>query len=227
MAQRPVFIPTTTGTAYVVTKMVDFEWHRGQNIAQARKNVAALHESAHLLGVHPVLEISTRSLVPAGVGLSALNLTISWPDLPKVAVECLFQASKVFAGGGPYLELLQAKPADAKRDPRLRESGPLVGFSLAGQRWPTKPITAFYDWIYLNALDQNRQLASDLLQYSAFTDISFNPKRSLNCQARAAALYAALVHRDELRQLVCDREAYLRKTKLLSSLATGDQGQLF
>lgn len=31
-----------------------------------------------------------------------------------------------------------------------------------------------------------------LLEYDGFTDIEFNPQKSLNCQAKAAALYVSL-----------------------------------
>jgi hypothetical protein len=32
-----------------------------------------------------------------------------------------------------------------------------------------------------------------MLQYQAFTDIEFNPEKSLNCQAYSAALYLSMV----------------------------------
>ena len=62
-----------------------------------------------------------------------------------------------------------------------------------GVKYPTKPETAFYDWIYITALRQNKELADYLLQFDGFTDIQFNPKRSINCQAKSAAYYVALV----------------------------------
>ena len=32
-----------------------------------------------------------------------------------------------------------------------------------------------------------------MLQYQAFTDIEFNPEKSLNCQAYSAALYLSMI----------------------------------
>ncbi len=50
----------------------------------------------------------------------------------------------------------------------------------------------FYDWIYINSLDQHEELKQKILQYNAFTDIAFNSKKSIACQARTAALFVSL-----------------------------------
>lgn len=39
---------------------------------------------------------------------------------------------------------------------------------------------------------ENEKLAAAVLEYDAFTDIEFNPDRSLNCQAKAAACFVGL-----------------------------------
>ncbi|MGN0514461.1 MAG: DUF6977 family protein [Lachnospiraceae bacterium] len=62
----------------------------------------------------------------------------------------------------------------------------MVCFSFEGNEFPLEPWTAFYDYIYLNALLENEDLAQIVLQYDALTDIEFNPNKSLNCQAKAA-----------------------------------------
>jgi hypothetical protein len=55
------------------------------------------------------------------------------------------------------------------------------------------PPTAFYDWLYLRALARlDAATLQQLRERDGFTDIAFNPERSLNCQARSAALYVAL-----------------------------------
>ena len=38
-------------------------------------------------------------------------------------------------------------------------------------------------------LHQNPELAKEILNFNAFSDIEFNPKKSYNCQAYTAALY--------------------------------------
>ena len=44
----------------------------------------------------------------------------------------------------------------------------------------------------MNALHQNPDLAEQVIRYKAFTDIEFNPARSRNTQARAAAVLKLL-----------------------------------
>ncbi len=44
----------------------------------------------------------------------------------------------------------------------------------------------------MTALFQNPELSKELLRFEAFTDIAFNPQKSLNCQARAAARFCFL-----------------------------------
>ena len=52
---------------------------------------------------------------------------------------------------------------------------------------------SFYSWLYFIALNQNKKLKTEILNYEAFTDIEFNPEKSLNCQAYSAALYSSMV----------------------------------
>ena len=86
----------------------------------------------------------------------------------------------------------------------------LIGNNIAaGQAYPTEPKTAFYDWLYLTALRQNPERAAVLLEYDGFTDIEFNPQKSLNCQAKAAALYVSLC-RNGLLTEINDFEDFLR-----------------
>ena len=68
----------------------------------------------------------------------------------------------------------------------------LICFTFEDKAFPLEPKTAFYDYIYMNALLENENLAQMILQYDAFTDIEFNPDKSLNCQAKAAAAFVAL-----------------------------------
>ena len=56
----------------------------------------------------------------------------------------------------------------------------------------------FYSWLYFIALNQNKSLTKDILEYQAFTDIEFNPQKSLNCQAYSAALYSAMIKNELL-----------------------------
>ena len=80
---------------------------------------------------------------------------------------------------------------EAKKDKRIKNSGDLIGFSFFGENWEID--FDFYTWIYLVGLNHNNNVAKELLNYDAFTDIEFNPKKSFNCQAYSAAFYVSLV----------------------------------
>ncbi|EMD6373789.1 MAG: hypothetical protein E7A54_05280 [Morganella morganii] len=210
MAVRPVFIPTNAGNILSVTKDVTFPWAPGMSKTQKQKSIRALHAAANDLRVGSLLEISSKSENELGVALSAFNLKIKTKKLSKeFTVESAFQASKVFEMGGPYVDILDKSSIDAKRDIRLKESGELVNFKFYNTIWPLIPRTAFYDWLYLSALKQNKIIAIELLKFNGFTDIEFNPAKSINCQARAAALFVSLVKRNMLDDALSSKENYL------------------
>lgn len=214
MAERPIFTPSFNGPSLVWTHSVEFKWFPGMALKQVQKSVVSLHEAAlRQLSVDKVLEISTKSLDPVGVKLSAFNLMINSPK-QSYSVECAFQASKVFEHGGPYVDLLRATSKEAKLDPRLKSSGYLKSFEFYKTSWSLEPRTAFYDWLYINALHKHPDLAEEVLKYRAFTDIVFNPEKSVNCQAHSAALYVALHERGMLQpEVLKNRDAYLDAIK--------------
>ena len=188
MAERPVFF---LSRGRVTSKTYSFEWFPGFSASQKRKSIDSLHRAVLRASPedHP-LEVSTKGGEPLGVRLSAFQLRLDGRTL-----ENIFQSSKVFQDGGPYPDLLDVPPRDAKRDPRLRASGPLTAFRFQGADFPLEPKTAFYDYIYLAAASQSLSAAElgGLLAYDCFTDIEFNPARSLNTQARTAALLRLLL----------------------------------
>jgi len=181
-------------------------------MSQSRKSIASLHEAAKKqLGVVDVLEISSKSPSELGVALSAFNLMIKTVKHEReFSLECAYQASKVFERGGPFTDLLDVKSIDAKRDQRLTTHGRLIKFKFFGTQWDLQPRTAFYDWLYINALHKHPELAMQVLTFRAFSDIAFNPERSINCQAYAAALYVSLHNRGLLSDAVLkDQQMYL------------------
>jgi hypothetical protein len=189
MAERPVFIPTPESDELVRELFFPLTWHSGFAQSQKEKNVAALHSAAAQRGLAPLLEISSKSKSERGRHMSAFKL------------ELAFQGSKVFERGGPYTDLYRKGDSEigqAKRDPRLLQSGRLVGFSFEGTDFPPEPKTAFYDWLYCTFLWDHREWATKLYTYAGFTDIEFNPQRSINCQARSVALFLSLMKRGKL-----------------------------
>jgi hypothetical protein len=188
--------------------VLDFDWHPGFAKSQAQKSITSLHAAAREKGLSPVLEISSKSDTALGVALSAFNLILRLRGR-AMSVEVAFQGSKVFERGGPFHDLYGASSRDAKTDERVRASGQLVGFNLLGDEWPTEPQTCFYDWLYITALSQHAEAAREVMGFKAFSDIAFNPEKSLNCQARAAAVFVALSGGGLLAEVTRDKEAYL------------------
>ena len=210
MATRPVFIPRRSKTAFVLETPVEFKWFAGMAVSQKQRSIDSLHNAAkNRLSLTKILEISSKSPEAIGVRLSAFNLLLPLGE-KRVSVEVAFQAGKIFEHGGPYTDLLLKSSREAKSDKRLRESGSLIGFTFSGEAWPCEPRTAFYDWVYLQALDANLQLSSRLSEYEAFTDIEFNPGKSLNCQARSASLYVSLKQAGLLKEALTSKDCYLR-----------------
>lgn len=187
MAVRPVYY---ISGGKICERDVDFEWFAGFSSSQKQKSVGSLHSAIRALvsDARP-LEVSTKSTEPLGVKLSAFNLTLDGYPL-----ECVFQSSKVFDDGmgKPHTEWLSLHPKEAKAAAgALHSAGfKLTAFEYKGIRFPLMPKTVFYDYIYLNAVMESLTAdeISRLADFDHFTDIEFNPKRSLNTQARTAAL---------------------------------------
>lgn len=193
MAVRPVYVPKNSAPFYDVVN-IEFKWNGGFAVSQKQKNIKAIHDGFML--IYPdgkPLEISSKSLVETGVKLSAFNLMKYVPELKRsVPVENVYQSGKVFANGCQYIDLLLVSPKEAKRDERLKNSGKLVKFRFECQDFPVIPQSVFYNYIYLNAVLENDELAQNLPEYSGFTDIEFNPQKSMSTQAQSAAIYVAL-----------------------------------
>lgn len=183
MATRPGY---TIKDGKVRTVNVNFEWSGGFAVSQKQKNIEKLHKA---LG-GSALEVSTKSKVDLGKKLSAFNLRLGGYTL-----ENIYQSSKTFENGGPYTDLLEVQPKEAKRDPRLQSSGKLIAFSYKGENWPLEPRSAFYDYIYAMAVKEciSEEELEMLSEYQYFTDIEFNPNKSSNTQARAIAIVKMLV----------------------------------
>ena len=212
MAKRPIFAPNFSGFPYVDAIDIEFKWHPGFAKSQLQKSIVSLHEAAEKRNkISPILEISSKSMLPLGVSLSAFNLSLKTSNGQQMSVECAYQGSKVFENGGPYHELYSVSSLEAKTDERLKNSGEFVAFNFCGEDFPTEPKTAFYDWLYITALYQKeRDFVKDLEVFQGFSDIVFNPNRSINCQARAAALFVSLSKNGLMdEQIFRDKDHYL------------------
>lgn len=73
-----------------------------------------------------------------------------------------------------------------------------------------EPKTAFYDWLYVKALSQHPGLASEVVNFAAFSDIEFNPKKSIDCQARSVALFISLRNKNLLEEALSGKDAFVQ-----------------
>ncbi|SEH48734.1 hypothetical protein SAMN02910265_01010 [Ruminococcus flavefaciens] len=183
MAIRPVY---STSNGKVIKNEYEFQWFAGFSLAQKQRSIVALHNAVKTANKKATpLEISTKGIIDLGVKLSAFNLKLNGYTL-----ENIFQSSKVFSNGGPYRDLLDVSPKESKRDDRLYISGALLGFNYSGIDFPLEPKTVFYDYIYINAVKQTLlpEEIEKIKGYTHFTDIEFNPQRSINTQAKSVAI---------------------------------------
>lgn len=213
MAKRPVFIPRND-TLGVKTLEIEFQWYPGMSVNQKQRSIMDLHKNANEKGYEKILEISSKSLQKIGIELSAFNLkTTSLKNKIEFSVETAFQSSKIFERGGPYKDLIYKSSREAKKDERIRSSGNLIGFKFFGIDFPTVPLTFFYDWLYINVLIKNDSLCNKIVEYEAFTDIEFNPEKSINCQAFSAALFVSMVNNNVNLKNISDQKVFSEITQ--------------
>jgi len=214
MAIRPIFIATNDRSKYVNEVDIQFIWFAGMSKSQKQKSIISLHEASldrkKELGFNNILEISSKSEIELGIKLSAFNLKFNSSVLPNknISVECIFQGSKVFQNGGPYTEVYSMNSLEAKKYSKLTTSGKLIHFKRKNEIWELEPKTLFYDWVYLNTLRSNKKLAKMILDYDAFSDIEFNPKKSINCQAASVALFVSLSRNKLIDYVLKDKDTF-------------------
>lgn len=199
MANRPIFVSTNNVKGLFKEINIEFKYYNGFAISQKSKCINSLHQNANKEGYKAILEVSTKSSEKLGHRLSAFNLMLETSDYGTISIESAFQGSKVFENGGPYNDIYEKDSLSAKRDERIKNSGSLQCFEFEGQFWELEPKSAFYDWIYIKALYPHIEyIKENLIQYDAFSDIEFNPKKSINCQARTCAILVSLINLDLL-----------------------------
>lgn len=223
-ANRPIFLPSDKKESLIEIKNVEFEWHMGMSLSQKIKSMKSLHDCAKKQGIYPVLEISTRSEEMLGINLSAFNLLLRINNKTMI-VESAYQGSKVFENDGPFMDLYNKPGKEIKNDTRLKESGKIIGFNFMNEDWPIEPKTLFYDWLYLSALIQNKHLSDNLFKYKGFSDIAFNPKKSVSCQARSAAIFVSLYNKGYLPEILNNKNLFLEVMN--NTVKENDQQKLF
>ena len=185
-------------------KIISFTYIKGMAFSQKQKNVLSFHHS--IQEQYPnskILEISTKSNNDLGVKLSAFNL-----KLDNCFVESIFQSSKVFEDGTQYEFLKNLPPREAKQHLSENTNGVLKCFKYANKEFPLNPPSLFYDYIYINALIQVPNVSNKILHYDIFTDIEFNEKKQINCQARACAIYSYMLRTNSVNYYLSSLENF-------------------
>ena len=109
-----------------------------------------------------------------------------------------------------------------------RTSGRLRSFRFGTDVWALEPKSAFYDWLYLRALSGRADLCGEVIRYRGFTDIEFNPEKSINCQTRSVALFVGLSSRGIINEALKGHESFLSVLARFDPLITDrpSQGRL-
>jgi len=208
MAERLYFMSTCD--KYVFKELVgEFTYYSGFALSQKQKSIDSLHQTIkNIHNTNKILEVSSKSQNELGVKLSAFNLMLG-----NYHLENIFQSSKKFENGCQYTDLLNVPPKDAKRDERLKNSGRLKCFVYNGIEYPLIPQSLFYDFIYINALLTHEDLYKEIVNYDFFTDIEFNHKKSINCQARSASIASSLlrIYNSDTEKIISELYDILKK----------------
>lgn len=213
----------------VEEKEIEYIFSPGFAKIQKEKNIKSIKENIEKKeGLeNKILEVSTKSDIDLGVKLSAFNLSIKTKKDRIISVEMLFQSSKKFEKGGPFLDILDKDSKSAKRDERLRESGELICFMYKGEKWELEPKTLFYDWLYINILDINikekKLKLKEIKKYQIFTDVEFNHEKSINCQARSLALYIVLHNMKQLKNSLKDKEIFKKNLEKIYGISSKEE----
>ena len=203
MAIRPVY-SIAENMPYVSAENIEFTYFPGFSIEQKRKSISSLHMAfSNIHSDARILEVSSKSETTLGRKLSAFNLTFHYSENQICTVESAFQSSKAFEKAGQAEDLLFKSSLHAKTDPRIHiKDDSLQCFSFKGQKYPLEPKTCFYEWLFLKGIAELPDEEKNLLAtYTSFTDIEFNPKKSINCQARAAAIAVGIMKSPLLKGL--------------------------
>ncbi|WP_140939263.1 DarT1-associated NADAR antitoxin family protein [Apilactobacillus micheneri] len=200
MAKREVFLVSSKNE--FLKEQVQFDWARMKDKQQRKQiSVKNLHNAYLQYNEHSqILEVSTASQNKLGKAASAFNLDIKTTH-GIFTVEQLFQASKNFELSGTNEKLLYGSSQQAKKSVKHKQKNDrLINFKLFGHAYPLTPKTLFYNYLYCNAMWQNPELAMQIVKYDVFTDINFNDKYGINCQAEACSIFTSLCRKLELEK---------------------------
>lgn len=194
----------------------NIKWNSGFSIQQKQKNIEELHyciSKYYNVCKDKILEVSTASKNELGRMLSSFTLKVFFNG-HYYPLECVYQSSKVFKnvfGEYQVLEVLNMDPRSAKKRLTVENHNTLIKFKCFDKEFSLKPSYLFYDWLYISAVKNIPYLSESLNKYDFFTDIEFNPEKSLSCQARTLVLFIWLLRNNKLEEYIKNPNYFYRK----------------
>lgn len=185
----------------------NIKWNGGFSIQQKQKNVEELHQmiiDTFHVSKESILEVSTKSNSKLGLSLSSFNLVVSHNGV-SYPLESVYQSSKVFEnmfGEYQVTDALFMNPKSAKVRLASENHSNLIKFRFFDTEFPLEPKYLFYDWLYIKAIKNIANLPERLKEYVYFTDIEFNPQKSLSCQSRTLVLFLWLISNKRLEEYI-------------------------
>lgn len=216
-AEHPVFMvrKQADGSLALEERTFHFNFAPGLSPTQKKKNIIALQAVAKKeAGLKNILEISSKSEDEIGRKLGAFSLTLTIKE-GEYFLESIFQGSKILKNPvtdkqeGPFPNIFKEAAHNARKQIEgYQEENKLdiYGYYLDKVHYPSGPGSVFYDWLYLRALIQHETWIKEDLHghYDAYTDIEYNPKSRIACQARSFAIAQILISRQELHKAAND-----------------------
>lgn len=214
MAKRLYFIAKTSYQGLIVEKTIEFEHFRGQSQKQIERSIESMHHAVRAFeGGGKILDVSENSAEPLGRKLAGSNLLYRTEGGQSYPVMNIFHSAKVYEDKGPVMDLLLKEPPVSLEG--LGSSGRLLGFHFEGQPYSLTPRHYFYDWIYVNALYQQKTLHEEILRYDIITDIDYNMNKMFASSARACAYFISLCKADKLEEAISSKESFLKIYKMV------------
>lgn len=128
MTKRSVYLPKAT-RPFFKRKEISCEFAPDTRKSKRAQTVCDAWQALH--PEQSILDVSIHSPSESGQKLARENLSLRLATLRKAfCVSTIELASKTFKNGGPYVDLLGTPLKEAKNDPRLKDSGKIVHYSL-------------------------------------------------------------------------------------------------
>lgn len=154
-----------------------------------------------------ILEVSPYG-GPEGKACTPWLLKLKTQDGKFHPVAALYEAAKVFEHGGPYEDLKEKRPEEILGDPRLRQSGNLMGFHFEHEAFTTTPRHKFFDYLYNRALKERADLHEALLKAEIITDVTYQMSSMYLSPARSVSYFISLYQKGLLEKVLSSSEEF-------------------